>query len=155
MIPTYPCTLNVYRLGIVIPSYSKFFADIFCPFETFYIFTDSFSPPNSKQLKRLKERAYKCGEKTKVRSLSISIGIEINCFNKKYTVSLIGIMNCGVAWKVIKQFGVLISKIYQTYANVDKLSQVFTVGKLLPAVVKFNSVDSSPLLQKFFVTIIR
>ena len=42
-------------------SYLNFILDICCPFETLYIRTDCFSSPKLKRLRRLKEKAYKCG----------------------------------------------------------------------------------------------
>ena len=71
-------------------SYLNFILDICCPFETLYIRTDCFSSPKLKQLRRLKEEAYKCGDKTQVKKLSISIKEEIKCLNEKYVHTLIG-----------------------------------------------------------------
>ena len=71
-------------------SYLNFILDICCPFETLYIRTDCFSSPKLKQLRRLKERAYKWGDKTQVKKLSISIKKEIKGLNEKYVHTLIG-----------------------------------------------------------------
>ena len=126
-------------------SYLNFILDICCPFETLYIRTDCFSSPKLKQLRRLKEKAYKCGDKTQVKKLSISIKKEIKGLNEKYVHTLIGNPNYRDVWKVIKQLGGLVSKSNQSPIDVDKLNWEFIVDKPLQPVDKFDNVDSSPL----------
>ena len=115
-------------------SYLNFILDICCPFETLYIRTDCFSSPKLKRLRRLKEKAYKCGDKTQVKKLSISIKKEIKGLNEKYVHTLIGNPNYQDVWKVIKQLGGLVSKTNQSPIDVDKLNREFIVDKPLQPV---------------------
>ena len=80
----------------------NFILDTCCPFKSVYIRTDSFSSPKLKQLIRLKEWVYKCGDKAHMMSLSVWIIKETNYFNKKYVDSLTGNPNYWDVWMVKK-----------------------------------------------------
>ena len=80
-----------------------------------------------------------------VKNLSISIKKEIKCLNEKYVHTLIGNPNYRDVWKVIKQFGGLVSKTNQSPIDVDRLNRQFIVNKPLQPVENFDNVDSSPL----------
>ena len=117
-------------------SYLNFILDICCPFETLYIRTDCFSSPKLKQIRRLKEKAYKCGDKTQVKKLSISIKKEIKCLNEMYVCTLIGNPNYRDVWKVIKQLDGLVSNSNQPPIDVDK-----STGSSL-SISRFNQSES-------------
>ena len=87
-----------------------------------YIRIDCFSSSKLKQLRRLKGKAYKCGEKTQVKKLSVSIKKEIKCLHEKYVYFLIGNPNYRDVWKVIEQLGGLVLKSNQSSINVDRLN---------------------------------
>ena len=61
-------------------SYFNFIPDMCCPFETLYIHTDCFSSVKLKQLRRVKETAYKYGNRAVMKNLSITTKKEIKYF---------------------------------------------------------------------------
>ena len=82
--------------------YLNFCYDQCCPIETVYVYSDRFSSPLLKRLRREKEKAYKTGMRTIVKRLSVLIRIEVRRLNKIYVDTVLGNKSCREMWSALR-----------------------------------------------------
>jgi hypothetical protein len=86
-----------------VTEYLKFCYDVCCPLETVIIYPDRISSVHLKQMRRKKEVAYKCGNRTEVRRLNLLIKQEVGHLNKMFTEDIFRHKTPAEIWKGINR----------------------------------------------------
>jgi hypothetical protein len=86
----------------VFTEYLKFCYDICCPSEYLLVSPNRINSPYLKQLRRKKERAYKCSKKAELKRLNAMIDAEISRLNSRLTDEMFSSDNPSDIWRNLK-----------------------------------------------------
>ncbi|MGL5708737.1 MAG: reverse transcriptase family protein [Aeromonas sp.] len=85
-----------------ITEYLNFCFDICCPVETILIRPDRFASPLLKHLRRNKEKAFKIGDKKRIKLTTSLIAAELKRLEHLYVKTLLGDKSCKELWNGLK-----------------------------------------------------
>lgn len=125
----------------LLTDYLNFCFDICCPIEVIYVRADRFSSPFLKQLRRSKERAYKAGQSSEVKNISMLINKEIQRLNKLYVAALLGNRNHREMWSALKQ---LCSDRPDSQLDLERLNNDFCAGSSIPCKLSSSLLSTCP-----------